>query len=156
MVKGGKKPTSLLYSMTSKDTLRDGPDPGPRVPLVVPPKRKYTKDELKGDVQYLNQRVTTWLLEGDRLERLMEESKLKEVMVTLGIATEKLLLLEGQPTQIISTQQQQSLDQALPLLLLEMQRRGLKASLTERTMDVTVPPATLLTQTLNKGKESPP
>ena len=107
--------------------------------LPVPPKRKYNKDELKTDVQYLSQRVTTWLLEGDRLERLMNESKLKDIMVTLGITTEKLLLLEGQPTQIISQQQHQKIDELLPALLTEIKRRGVTVDLTERKASLTLP-----------------
>ena len=107
--------------------------------LPVPPKRKYNKEELKTDVQYLSQRVTTWLLEGDRLERLMNESKLKDIMVTLGITTEKLLLLEGQPTQIISQQQHQKIDELLPALLTEIKRRGVIVDLTERKASLTLP-----------------
>ena len=107
--------------------------------LPVPPKRKYNKEELKTDVQYLSQRVTTWLLEGDRLERLMNESKLKDIMVTLGITTEKLLLLEGQPTQIISQQQHQKIDELLPALLTEIKRRGVTVDLTERKASLTLP-----------------
>ena len=107
--------------------------------LPVPPKRKYNKEELKTDVQYLSQRVTTWLLEGDRLERLMNESKLKDIMITLGITTEKLLLLEGQPTQIISQQQHQKIDELLPALLTEIKRRGVTVDLTERKASLTLP-----------------
>ena len=107
----------------------------------VPSKRKYTKEELKTDVQYLSQRVTIWLLEGDRLERLMSEPKLKDIMVTLGITTEKLLLLEGQPTQIISQQQHQKIDELMPALLLEIKRRGVTVDLTERKATVSLPPS---------------
>ena len=107
--------------------------------LPVPPRRKYNKEELKTDVQYLSQRVTTWLLEGDRLERLMNESKLKDIMITLGITTEKLLLLEGQPTQIISQQQHQKIDELLPALLTEIKRRGVTVDLTERKASLTLP-----------------
>lgn len=107
---------------------------------VPPSKRKYTREELRGDVQYLSQRVMTWLLEGDRLERMLEETKLKDVAIVMGITTEKLLLLEGQPTSIVSTQQQQTLDTALPLLLQEMQRRGVTVQAKERTVTMTSPP----------------
>lgn len=106
---------------------------------TAPAKRKYAKEELRGDVQWLSQRVMTWLLEGDRLERMLCETKLKDIAVVMGITTEKLLLLEGQPTQIVSQQQQTTMDQALPLLLAEMQRRGVKTEVRERSVTITQP-----------------
>ena len=131
------RPTGLVESLTSHHPLKPPVDDG--VPRVVPSKRKYTKEELRGDVQYLSQRVMTWLLEGDRLERMLEDSKLKDVAIVMGITTEKLLLLEGQPTQIVSQQQQQTLDTALPLLLQEMKRRGVQTEIRERTVTMTAP-----------------
>lgn len=134
-----RKPTELVEAMTSHHTLVDADGQLASV-RMVPARRKYTKDELKGDAQYFTQRVMTWLLEGERLEQMLDESKLKDVAVVFGITTEKMLLLEGQPTQIISSQQQQSLDQALPLLLQEMQRRGLQVTRPPQTIAVTIPP----------------
>jgi len=107
-------------------------------PVTVPARRKFTKEELKVDVQYLSQRLVDYLKEGDRFERLLAESKAKDITVMMGILTDKMLVLEGQPTQIISQQQHQKMDQVLPALLEEMKRRGVKAQLTERKMDVTV------------------
>ena len=59
------QPTGLLEAVVSHHPLKPPMDDG--VPRLVPSKRKYTKEELRGDVQYLSQRVMTWLLEGDRL-----------------------------------------------------------------------------------------
>jgi hypothetical protein len=101
---------------------------------------KYDKTALKLDTQELTGRLTTWLLQGNRLEMMLQESKLKDVMIALGIATEKLLLLEGQPTSIISTQQQGKLDDLLPKLAEEMRRRQI--TLTERTIDIAIPGGT--------------
>jgi hypothetical protein len=106
-----------------------------------PPAQKFTKDELKAGVQRLSQRLVHYLNEGNRMERLMAKSSLKELSVMLGILTEKMLLLEGQPTQIISQQQHQKIDQVMPALLQELQRRGLKGEMVERKMTVTVPSA---------------
>jgi hypothetical protein len=100
--------------------------------ITVPAPRKHGKDELKAGVQRLSQRLMDYLLDGDRLERLMAETKLKDLGVLLGITTEKLLLLEGQPTQIIGQAEQKKMDEILPALIDEMKRRGLKAELTER------------------------
>jgi len=116
----------------------------PKAPVVtldeiqVPEKRKYNKDELKVDVQWLSQRLVDYLKQGDRFERLLADSKVKDVTVMLGILTDKLLLLEGQPTQIISQQMHQKMDTVMPALLEEIKRRGMKAELTERKIDVTV------------------
>ena len=116
----------------------------PKAPVVtldeiqVPEKRKYNKDELKVDVQWLSQRLVDYLKTGDRFERLLMGSKVKDITVMLGILTDKLLLLEGQPTQIISQQMHQKMDTVMPALLEEIKRRGMKAELTERKIDVTV------------------
>jgi len=118
------------------------PKPPPKValdPVTVPARRKYNKDELKTDVQYLSQRLIDYLKEGDRFERLLTETKAKDMTVMLGILTEKMLLLEGQPTQIISQQQHKKLEDAMPALLEEIKRRGMKATLTQQKVDVTVP-----------------
>lgn len=106
----------------------------------VPDRKKYTKEELRLDTQYFSQRVMAYLLSGDRLEQLLSESKLKDLAVIFGITTEKLLLLEGQPTQIISQQQHQKIDELLPRLAEEMKRRNLKVNLTERKAELTVSP----------------
>lgn len=71
----------------------------------------------------------------------MAKSSLKELSVMLGILTEKMLLLEGQPTQIISQQQHQKIDTVMPALLQELQRRGIKGEMVERKVTVTVPEA---------------
>lgn len=111
-------------------------DPGP---IPVPARRKYDKDELKADVQWLSQRLVDYLKHEDRFERLLADSKVKDVTVMLGILTDKMLVLEGQPTSIISTQMHQKMDTVMPALLEEIKRRGMKAELTERKIDVTVP-----------------
>ena len=108
-------------------------------PITVPAPRKHGKEELKAGVQRLSQRLMDYLLDGDRLERLMAETKLKDLGVLLGITTEKLLLLEGQPTTIIGQAEQKKMDEVLPALLQEIQRRGAKVDMTERKVEVTVP-----------------
>ena len=77
----------------------------------------------------------TWLLEGNRLETLMEESKLKDIGIMAGIATEKVLLMEGQPTQIIAQAQQVKLDQLGVVLKDVLEKRGI-VTLTERKAEV--------------------
>ena len=129
-----KVPLPVPFSLTTPGALVDAATIG-----KVGVRRNYAKEQLKGDVQQLSQRLMTWLLQGDRLETLLNETKLKDVAVVMGIATDKLLLLEGQPTQIVSMAQQESMDAVLPLLMQEMQRWGVKTELTQRTITVTTP-----------------
>lgn len=103
------------------------------------PFKKYTREDLKIGWSTLSGRVIDWLNEGNRLETMMAETKLRDLGVLLGIATEKVLLLEGSPTQIIGQAEQKKLEDLMPALLMEVKRRGVKAELTERTVTVDVP-----------------
>lgn len=72
-----------------------------------------------------------------RLELLLDETKLKDIAIFAGIGTEKVLLLEGQPTQIIAQPQQAQLDKIGAALLDVAKQRGL-IKLTERTATITL------------------
>lgn len=99
--------------------------------------RLYTRKDLQLETAELTRRVTTWLLEGDRLERMLVETKLKDVMVTLGIATDKMLALEGQPLANVGTPQQTKLDQLSGALAAVLQQRGLgTVTVTERRVEL--------------------
>jgi hypothetical protein len=76
-----------------------------------------------------------WLQVGNRLETMLEESKFKDIFIALGIATEKTLLMEGQPTQIIAQAQQTKLDQLGVVLKNVLEQRGI-VTLTERKAEV--------------------
>jgi hypothetical protein len=78
------------------------------------------------------------LKQGDRLETLLGETKLKDIGILMGILTDKTLLLEGQPTQIIGVPQQAQLDQIGQALHVALQQRGLspQVKLTERTATI--------------------
>ena len=96
------------------------------------PEVKNNKEYLKDQWATLSQRAMTWLMEGDRFEKMMEETRLKDLTIMLGIATEKVLLMEGQPTSIIGQVEHKKLEELLPALAEELKRRGAKAELTER------------------------
>jgi len=98
--------------------------------------RKYDKEFLKDRWSVLSGRMMEWLHEGDRLEQLMAQSKLRDIGIMLGIATEKVLLLEGQPTQIISQPQHQAIDRLGVALKDALEKRGL-VTLTERKIEIT-------------------
>lgn len=106
------------------------------------------REKLKGSWNTLSGSIMDWVLETDkdgnqfRLKELLAETKLKDIGVMLGIATEKVLLLDGQPTQIVATAEQKKLDELLPALMNEVKRRGASVELTERKAEIKVPPTT--------------
>lgn len=97
--------------------------------------KKYNKDYLKDRWQTLSGKMMDWLHEEGRLEQMMTETKLRDIGVMLGIATEKVLLLEGQPTQIISQPQHQAMDRLGVALKDALEKRGL-VTLTERKISI--------------------
>lgn len=111
-----------------------------RDPLLDRPKPRNVREALKDKWGNITTRAINWLDEGDRLETLLSETKLRDVGVFLGIATEKVLLMEGQPTQIIGQPQQAKLDQLGQALQTALAQRGLskEVKLTERTATITL------------------
>lgn len=105
---------------------------GHTVPAVTP---KFDKKKLAENWRALTGRTMDWLLEGRRLEALLAEQRLKDIGILLGIGTEKVLLMEGQPTQIIGQPQQAKLDQLGQALQAALKQRGI-VQLTERTATV--------------------
>jgi hypothetical protein len=143
-------PAPKKYKDPSKSVFKEvllPPNPkAAKLPLIVmdkdsssaiSPTRKYNKDYLKDRWTTLSGRMMDWLNEGDRLETLMAETKLRDLGVMLGIATEKVLLLEGQPTQIIGQPQHQALDRLGLALKDALEKRGL-VTLTERKVDIKI------------------
>jgi len=100
--------------------------------------KAYDRKQLQQDINSLTRRTLTWLNEGDRYETLLAETKLKDIGVMMGILTDKTLLLEGQPTQIIGVPQQAQLDQIGQALQEALKQRGLSQTvkLTERTAEI--------------------
>ena len=61
----------------------------------------------------------------------MERTSLKDLAIFMGITMEKLLLMRGQPTSIVGTDERKTLEELGPALLREIQRR-------ERVKQITV------------------
>lgn len=103
--------------------------------------QKYNKTFFKDKWGNITGRVLNWLDGIDeatgtpRLELLLAKSSLKEAAIFAGIGTEKVLLLEGQPTQIIGQAQQVKLDELGQQLQEALKKRGL-ITLTERKVDI--------------------
>lgn len=57
-------------------------------------------------------------------DKAMSEASFRDLSVGVTAMTEKLQLLEGKPTQIISDLERKQLVELMPLFLLEAQRRG--------------------------------
>lgn len=72
-------------------------------------------------------------------DAILEESKGKDIAVMMGILTEKFLLTQGQPTNIIATQEQKTMDEIALAIDREIKRRGLiKRPVTIDTLAETV------------------
>jgi cell division protein ZapA (FtsZ GTPase activity inhibitor) len=139
-----KKPAgSMTFNekLAVKELLKQtqhGKSLNPSLDIVPAPERKFGKDELKADIKAVTQRVMDYLKTGNRLEQRLEFASLKDITVMLGILTDKNLLLEGQPTQIIGHAEQAKLDQIGTKLQELVKQRGLdrKITLTERTATI--------------------
>lgn len=100
--------------------------------------RKHnTREALKAGWANISRRTIDYLQVGDRLERMLDESKLKDIGIFAGISTEKTLLMEGEPTQIIGQSQHQALDRLGLALKDALDKRGL-VTLTERKVDIKI------------------
>lgn len=58
-------------------------------------------------------------------EAILDESKGKDIAVMFGILTEKYLLTQGQPTTIMTHQEQKTMDEIALAIDREIKRRGL-------------------------------
>lgn len=149
------KPATPGGSSGSVEVLETSESPTrPKAEVVQPVARKLNpgalaqhtnqRERLKANWNTLSSTIMDWLLKEDengkrhRLETMLEETKLKDIGVMLGISTEKVLLLDGQPTQIIGNAEQKKLDELLPALLAEAKRRGAKVEMTERKAELTL------------------
>ena len=109
----------------------------PNLDIEPAPRRKYNKDELKADIQGLSQRTIDYLKQGNRWEQRLEFASIKDISVIMGILTDKMLLLEGQPTQIMGHTQHAKVDEITQKLKDVIEQRGLgKVTLTERKVEI--------------------
>ena len=58
-------------------------------------------------------------------KELIDKSAMREIAMAAGILIDKRQLLRGEPTQILSLDQRQKMDDLAPALLGEMKRRGI-------------------------------
>lgn len=74
-------------------------------------------------------------LTDEMLHQLLSQSSLKEIGIYEGIMMDKMLVLKGQPTVIIGNAERAEIENVLPRLLRELNRRGLTATATERKVE---------------------
>ena len=70
-----------------------------------------------------------------RLHELLTASGLKEIGIYEGIMMDKALVLKGQPTVIIGSEERLKLNEVLPALLTELRRRKLITTVSERKIE---------------------
>ena len=110
-----------LGGASSHQALLDNPKS--LVPTVKGGRRPLKADDLKRNTEELLQRFQSFLMEGNRLEMLLADSKLRDILVGWGILIDKFQLLSGQPTQIFGQSEHKSLDELSGALLKEVERR---------------------------------
>lgn len=100
-------------------------------------KRPIKSEDLKRTTEEFITRFSDYLLAGNRLELLLADTKLRDVIVSWGILIDKFQLLSGQPTQIIGAQEHKKMDELGNALLAEMTRRQQAKALAAQT-EITV------------------
>jgi len=112
---------------------------------VAEKKRDIKLEDLKNSTGWLLGKMFDYLQKEvddtgrTKWDAILEESKGKDIAVMMGILTEKFLLTQGQPTTIIATQEQKTMDEIALAIDREIKRRGLiKRPVTIETLAETV------------------
>jgi len=112
---------------------------------VAEKKRDIKLEDLKNSTGWLLGKMFDYLQKEvddtgrTKWDAILEESKGKDIAVMMGILTEKFLLTQGQPTNIIATQEQKTMDEIALAIDREIKRRGLiKRPVTIETLAETV------------------
>ena len=98
---------------------------------VAEKKRDIKLEDLKNSTGWLLGKMFDYLQkEVDDTGRtkwvaILEESKGKDIAVMMGILTEKFLLTQGQPTNIVAHQEQKTMDELALAIEREIKRRNL-------------------------------
>jgi hypothetical protein len=94
---------------------------------------EVTKTETRQMYEYVAHTVLSSITQAD-----IDKAGLKDKMLSAAIATDKALLLDGQPTEILSIPQMENMDELARLLLKEAKRRGQMPILDEGSQTVTL------------------
>lgn len=112
---------------------------------VAEKKRDIKLEDLKNSTGWLLGKMFDYLQKEvddtgrTKWDAILEESKGKDIAVMMGILTEKFLLTQGQPTNIVAHQEQKTMDELALAIEREIKRRGLiKRPVTIETLAETV------------------
>ena len=82
-----------------------------------------------------------WRALAHMTDKKFSEASAVQLAVMMGILLEKRQLLRGEPTHIFSVEERSSLNDLVPMMVKEAQRRGMKISQEGEMIDVTPGPA---------------
>ena len=98
---------------------------------VAEKKRDIKLEDLKNSTGWLLGKMFDFLQKEvddtgrTKWDAILEDSKGKDIAVMMGILTEKFLLTQGQPTNIVAHQEQKTMDELALAIEREIKRRNL-------------------------------
>ena len=98
---------------------------------VAEKKRDVKLEDLKNSTGWLLGKMFDYLQKEvddtgrTKWDAILEDSKGKDIAVMMGILTEKFLLTQGQPTNIVAHQEQKTMDELALAIEREIKRRNL-------------------------------
>ena len=98
---------------------------------VAEKKRDIKLEDLKNSTGWLLGKMFDYLQKEvddkgrTQWDAILEDSKGKDIAVMMGILTEKFLLTQGQPTNIVAHQEQKTMDELALAIEREIKRRNL-------------------------------
>lgn len=99
-----------------------------------------TKQHLKERVDKRLAQLAEVLDKDELFANKVRAASFKDITVAEAILIDKWLLLNDQPTQIVSYEERRKMDELLPALTAELQRRGFTATIEAKTASLTVHP----------------
>ncbi len=98
--------------------------------------RLQYKERLIEKVQRQLDAIDAYMSDEEVWYAKMEDAKLRDIVMSQSLLIERYQALVGQPSSIIGVQQQQKIDELLPVLMQTIKERGLTVQARERTVEV--------------------
>lgn len=99
-----------------------------------------TKAELEAAWGTVFDKSAAWLLDGDHLTEKLEKATFSQVAIGLGIAQDKIMALRGEPSVVVGYAERRKMDELLPLLAKELEKRQLTVTATIKPQEVPTAP----------------
>ena len=100
-------------------------------------KKQTAQEQLAGRMRARLDVVQEYLEDAAVWFAKLEKAPLRDIAIMEGVWIDKLQLVEGKATAVISHQHQEKLDEMLPRLLEAIKQRGLTIGVSERRMEIT-------------------